>query len=83
MIRCADNSLYTGYTTNLEKRIDEHNGEGINKTERSAGAKYTRPRRPVTLVHFESFSTRSQAMQREFAIKQLSKPQKEGLVGGA
>jgi putative endonuclease len=80
MLRCADDSLYTGYTTNLEQRIAEHNGEGETKKARSAGARYTRPRRPVVLVYFETFKTRSEAMQREYAIKQLTRIEKQALV---
>ncbi|MCA9357083.1 GIY-YIG nuclease family protein [Candidatus Nomurabacteria bacterium] len=80
ILRCVDGTLYTGYTTNLDKRIVEHNGGGNTKAERSAGAKYTRPRRPVELVHSEEFASRSEAMQREYAIKQLTKTQKEVLL---
>lgn len=80
ILKCADTSLYTGYTTDFEKRLREHNGEGATKTAQFAGAKYTRPRRPVSLVHLESFSTRSEAMQREYAVKQLSRKQKLQLI---
>ncbi|MCB9816649.1 GIY-YIG nuclease family protein [Candidatus Nomurabacteria bacterium] len=81
ILRCADGSLYTGYATDLEKRVAEHNGEGQTKTARTAGARYTRARRPVTLVYSESFPTRSEAMQREAAIKKLSRKEKIELVG--
>ena len=72
MVRCADGSLYTGWTNDLEHRIRCHN-EG-------KGAKYTRPRLPVRLVYYESFDTKEAAMRREAAIKKLSKARKEELV---
>ncbi|MCA9363515.1 GIY-YIG nuclease family protein [Candidatus Kaiserbacteria bacterium] len=75
ILRCADDSLYTGYAVNVEERLKEHNGEG-----KKAGAKYTRGRRPVTLVYKQRFKTRSNAMKREAAIKQLSKKEKEHLI---
>lgn len=81
IIQCADNTLYTGYTTDIKKRITEHNGEGSSVTALSAGARYTRGRRPVQLVYSEKFATRSEAMQREYAIKQLSRPEKQTLIG--
>lgn len=72
VLSCADGTFYTGYTTDPERRVDEHNdGEG---------AKYTRGRTPVELVHLETFETRSAAMSREYAIKQLSRAEKEELV---
>ena len=73
MVQCADETLYTGVAKNIEKRIDEHNND-------IAGAKYTRARRPVTLVYQEQWSSRSEAQKREYAIKQLSRHQKLGLV---
>lgn len=73
MVRCKDNSLYTGWTNNLEKRIEAHN---IGK-----GAKYTKTRGPVELVYYEQFETKEEAMSREYAIKQMTKKQKEKLVG--
>jgi putative endonuclease len=75
ILRCADKTLYTGYARDLKKRVSEHNGK--SKTE---GAKYTRSRRPVKLVYQEEFSSRSDAQQREYAIKQLSRPQKLQLI---
>lgn len=72
LLECADGSLYTGYTTDPERRLDEHNA--------GTGAKYTRGRTPVSLVHTESFESRSAAMAREYAIKQLSRAAKEKLV---
>ena len=77
---CADGSLYTGYTTDLTRRVAEHNGTGETKAAQTAGARYTRARRPVTLVYSESFATRSEALQREAAIKQLSRIEKQALV---
>ena len=74
ILRCNDGSLYTGYTTDLTRRVWEHNHN--NK-----GAKYTRSRRPVVLVHSESYSSRSDAMKREYAIKQLSRADKLKLIG--
>jgi len=80
MVRCADDTLYTGYTTDVQKRIKEHNGEGETKTAKALGSKYTRARRPVSLVYSESFSTRPEAMKREYSIKQLSRVAKETLI---
>ena len=74
MLRCADNSLYTGVTTDISKRLDQHNG--IEKN----GAKYTKARRPVELVYQETTISRSAAYKREYAIKCLKKSQKEILV---
>lgn len=74
VLKCADGSLYTGYTTDVERRVREHNdGEG---------AKYTRGRTPVELRHTESFDSRSAALSREHEIKQLSRGAKERLVAG-
>ena len=74
VLRCADNSLYTGVTLDILKRLDEHNG--IEKN----GAKYTQGRRPVTLVYQELSNSRSDACKREYEIKNLSKLQKENLI---
>lgn len=73
MVRCVDNSLYTGWTNDLEKRIKDHN--------QKKGAKYTKPRLPVELVYYEEFNTKIEAMKREAAIKKLTKIKKELLVG--
>ena len=62
ILQCADNTLYTGITTELERRIEEHNTS-------SKGAKYTRIRRPVTLVYNEEYADRSSASKREYEIK--------------
>ena len=72
ILKCSDNTLYTGWTTNLERRLATHN--------QGKGAKYTRTRLPVTLVYWETFDTKKEAMQREAAIKKLSRPQKERLI---
>jgi len=75
ILKCIDDTLYCGYTTDVERRLDEHNGET-----KIAGAKYTSGRRPVQLLHHESFATRSEAQKREAEIKKLSKQQKLQLV---
>ena len=72
IVACADQTLYTGWTNNLEKRIAAHNS--------GKGAKYTAARRPVKLVYYETFDTKAEAMQREYAIKQLSREQKLKLI---
>lgn len=74
ILRCADNSLYTGITTDINKRLDQHNG--VDK----CGAKYTHGRRPVSLVYQESLNSRSSASKRECAIKSLKKLEKERLI---
>lgn len=73
IVRCKDKTLYTGYTNNLEKRINDHN---FSKT----AAKYTRSRRPVKLVYAENFTTLSKALKREIAIKKLSRSEKLLLI---
>ena len=72
VLSCADGTLYTGYTTDVARRVAEHDA--------GEGAKYTRGRTPVELVHVERFETRSAAMSREHGIKQLSRRKKERLV---
>ena len=74
ILRCADDSLYTGITNDIEKRLQQHNGEQKN------GAKYTRSRQPVTLVYSESTGSRSSASKRESAIKSLSRLKKQELI---
>ena len=73
MVRCADGSLYTGIALSVKKRVTEHN-------ESNAGAKYTRGRRPVKLVYFETHNSRSAASKRESVIKAMDKTEKEALV---
>ncbi|MFZ7121875.1 MAG: GIY-YIG nuclease family protein [Eubacteriaceae bacterium] len=72
MLRCNDNSLYTGWTTDLDRRLKEHN--------KGTGAKYTRAKLPVKLVYHEQLNSKSDAIKREYQIKQLKKIQKEKLV---
>lgn len=74
LVLCADNTLYTGITTDLERRIDEHN----NSNEK--GAKYTRARRPVKLVYSEEYENRSEASKREYFIKKMSRKDKVSLI---
>ena len=73
ILTCADSTLYTGITTDIERRIDEHNNN--NK-----GARYTRARRPVELAYQESCASRSDASRREHAIKQLNRTEKLELI---
>ena len=77
ILRCSDDTLYTGITRDVERRIEEHNGSGL------LGARYTRARRPVRLVYFESHETRSEAARREYEIKHLSREEKEALIRAA
>ena len=72
ILKCSDNTRYTGWTTDLKKRLKTHN--------QGKGAKYTRSRLPVTLVYYELHTTKEEAMSREAAIKKLSRPQKERLI---
>lgn len=72
IVECNDHTYYTGWTTNLEQRIKTHNS--------GSGAKYTKARQPVKLVYFEELSDKSQALKREYAIKQLTRKQKELLI---
>ena len=74
ILRCSDNSLYTGIATDVDRRLDEHNNDN------GLGAKYTRTRRPVALVYQENAGSRSEASKREYAIRKLSKQDKEQLV---
>ena len=72
VLRCADDTLYCGWTNDLAARLDAHNS--------GKGAKYTRGRGPVELAYSEMFGTQSEAMQREAAIKRLTRPQKQALI---
>lgn len=72
LLRCADNTLYCGYTDDLEKRVKTHN--------RGKGAKYTRRRTPVTLMYSEELKTKSEALKREHQIKKLSRKEKLALI---
>jgi len=73
MVECADKTLYSGITTDLERRIAEHNDS-------VKGSKYTRAKRPVTLVYSEQLPDRSTASKREYELKQLSREEKLALV---
>ena len=75
VLSCADDTYYTGYTTDVERRVAEHDA--------GEGAKYTRGRTPVELRHVERFDSRSAAMSREHEVKSLSRAQKEALVAGS
>ena len=73
LLRCADGSLYCGWTSDLAERIRTHNA--------GRGARYTRSRRPVTLAYYEEYATRSEAMKREAAIKKMTKLEKRSWYG--
>lgn len=75
MVRCRDNTLYTGVAKEVQKRVEAHNSA-------KEGAKYTRPRRPVCLVYERRCRNRSYAQKREAALKKLSRIEKEQLVAG-
>ncbi|WP_114326752.1 GIY-YIG nuclease family protein [Candidatus Colwellia aromaticivorans] len=72
-LRCNDNSLYTGITTDIKRRLHQHNNTKL-------GAKYTRARRPVKLVYSETAIDKSSASKREYQLRTLTKKQKEELV---
>ena len=74
MLKCSDGTLYTGWTNDLEKRVEAHNS--------GKGAKYTKARRLVELAYYEEFETKEQAMKREYAIKQLGRKEKQELIAG-
>ena len=73
IVRCADDTLYTGITTDLERRIAEHNNSDL-------GSKYTRARRPVSLVYCEEVKNKSETTKREMEIKKMKRGQKEELI---
>ncbi len=73
ILKCADETLYTGITTDLERRVEEHNSS-------DKGAKYTKLRRPVELVYSEKSENRSTASKREYVIKKFSRAQKLELI---
>lgn len=72
IVECADGTLYSGWTNDLEKRIAAHNA--------GQGAKYTRSRRPVTLRYYEEFEDKSEALRRECALKKMSRAKKQALI---
>lgn len=75
LLRCADDSLYCGWTTDMAARLKAHNA--------GTGAKYTRSRRPVTLVYTEEYEDRHDALSREWHIKRMTRSEKERLVAGS
>ena len=74
ILRCADGTLYTGWTNDLERRLRAHNA--------GRGGKYTRVRRPVELAYYEQFNSKEEAMSREWHIKRLTRDQKQALIDG-
>ncbi|MGX8774032.1 MAG: GIY-YIG nuclease family protein [Bacillota bacterium] len=72
ILRCSDGTLYTGWTNDLGRRVASHND--------GTGGKYTRARRPVELVYYETFETKQEAMSREWQIKHMSRKDKEELI---
>lgn len=72
ILRCSDDSLYTGWTKDIEKRVADHNS--------GKGAKYTKAHRPVRLAYYEIFETKEEAMKRECAIKKMSREKKLELI---
>ncbi|TXR54584.1 GIY-YIG nuclease family protein [Reinekea thalattae] len=74
LVRCSDQSLYTGITNNIERRLKQHNGL------LAGGARYTAARRPVTLVYQEQAADRSQASKREYQLRKLSRDKKIQLI---
>ena len=75
ILKCKDETLYTGWTNDIEKRLEAHNA--------GKGAKYTKTRRPVVLKYHEIFSTKQEAMKREWALKQLSRKEKLQLIAAS
>ena len=78
MVRCSDSSLYSGVTTDTERRVGEHNGK--HESGKDKGAKYTKARRPVTLVYKKRCKDRSTAGKAEAALRKLTKAEKEKLT---
>lgn len=72
ILKCNDDTYYTGWTNDLDKRIKCHN--------QGKGAKYTKPRLPVVVAYYETFETKEEAMKREYEIKKLTRKQKEYLI---
>lgn len=72
IVKCSDGTFYIGWTNDLTRRMEAHN--------QGRGAKYTKARRPVTLIYYETFETKEEAMKREYAIKRLSRKEKEELI---
>lgn len=72
ILKCSDNTLYTGYTTDIQKRLVTHNN--------GKGAKYTRARLPVNLAWFKELPSKSEALKEEIRIKKLSRKEKESII---
>ena len=72
IVKCNDGTFYTGWTNDLTRRMEAHN--------QGRGAKYTKAIRPVTLIYYEAFETKEEAMKREYAITRLSRKEKEELI---
>jgi putative endonuclease len=83
IVRCADQTLYTGIATDVERRLAEHNGLTPAGTPSRRGARYTQARRPVTLVYATERATRAEAQREEARIKRLSRAAKQALVGAS
>ena len=75
IVRCGDGTLYTGWTDDIEKRLDAHN--------KGVGSRYTRARLPVALAHSEEFTSKNEAMRRERAIKKMTRTAKQRLINVA
>ena len=73
VVRCSDSTLYTGVTTDLKRRLNEHNTG-------NRGAKYTKTRRPTNLVYYELYQSRSSAQKAEHKFKKLTREQKEKII---
>ena len=81
IVRCADDTLYTGIATDVARRVCEHNGASNDKkTAKGKGARYTSARRPVALVYHAPFASRSEACKEESRIKRLTRQQKDALI---
>lgn len=75
ILQCSDGTLYTGWTNDIQKRLAAHNA--------GRGAKYTKTRRPVSLVYIEPAATKEDALKREYAIKQMTRAQKLKLISAS
>lgn len=75
IMQCSDGSYYTGWTTDIERRLQEHNS--------GTASKYTRGRRPVKCVYYEEIANKNDALKREIMIKKMNRPQKEALIRAA
>ncbi len=73
LLRCSDQTIYCGYTTDIDRRVEEHN-------EGKIGAHYTKTRRPVELLYSEKFNSKREALQRELQIKKMTRQEKLKLI---